>query len=135
MNSFPVVNAPSRSRLVAAVVVMLACVTPGYAEDDAAALKRLEREIAQTVGENGCGNVSFCRVIPMGQDLCGNPSRWLAFNNYPGVREVVETKAAEYTFIEEDMHRGKQRPADCKAAGKAKPACVNGRCTVGEISY
>jgi hypothetical protein len=132
---FPVVKSWSAGSGVAALVLSAACVAPTFAEDDAAALKRLEREIAQTVGENGCGNVSFCRVIPMGHDLCGNPSRWLAFNNYPGVREVVETKAAEYTFIEEDMLRGKPRPADCKPAGKAKPACVNGRCSVGEISY
>lgn len=117
-----------------AMLALLAA-TPLRAEDDAAALKRLEREIAQAVGDNACGNVSFCRVAPMGHDVCGNPSRWLPFNNYPGVREIVETKVAEYTFIEEDMHRGKPRPADCKPAGKPKPACVNGRCTVGEISY
>ncbi len=126
---------PLRLSLSGATVVALLVACPAYAEDDAMALARLEREIAQAVGDNACGNVSFCRVAPMGHDVCGNPSRWLPFNNYPGVREIVETKVAEYTFIEEDMHRGKPRPADCKPAGKPKPACVNGRCTVGEISY
>lgn len=126
---------PFRVCLPGAVIAVLLGLAPAHAEDDAAALKRLEREIAQAVGDNACGNVSFCRVAPMGHDVCGNPSRWLPFNNYPGVREIVETKVAEYTFIEEDMHRGKPRPADCKPAGRPKPACVNGRCTVGEISY
>jgi hypothetical protein len=105
------------------------------AEDDAAALARLRKEIAAAVGEPACGNVAFCRVAPSGHDACGNPSLWIVFNNAPGVREIVETKASEITFIEEEMHRGRPRPADCRPAAKPRLACVNGRCVLGDTSY
>lgn len=106
-----------------------------WAEDDAQALVRLKREIAATVGEATCGNVSFCRLLPMGSDACGNPTTWIAFNNGPDLKPVIETKAAEYTFIEEEQHRGKRKPADCKPAVTPKLACVNHRCKLGDASY
>jgi len=105
------------------------------AEDDGPALVRLKREIAAAVGTAACGNVSFCRLQPMGSDACGNPTVWVVFNNAPDLRPVVETKAAEYTFIEEERHRGKTKPADCKPALTPTLACVNQRCTLGGASY
>ena len=127
----------SSARVVTALVVTLAgwWQAAALAEDDAAALARLRKEITDAVGEPACGNVAFCRVAPSGHDACGNPSRWIVFNNAPGVREIVETKASEITFIEEEMHRGKPRPADCRPATKPKLACVNGRCVLGDTSY
>jgi len=125
------------ARVVAALVVTLAggWQAAVFAEDDAAALARLRKEISDAVGEPACGNVAFCRVAPAGYDACGNPSRWIVFNNAPGVREIVETKASEITFIEEEMQRGRPRPADCRPAAKPKLACVNGRCVLGDTSY
>lgn len=115
-------------------VTMLAASGP-RAEDDAQALARLKREIAATVGDATCGNVSFCRLLPMGSDACGNPTVWIAFNNAPDLKPVIETKAAEYTFIEEEQQRGRAKPAGCKPAATPKLACVNHRCTLGEASY
>ena len=105
------------------------------AEDDAQALARLRKEIAAAVGDAACGNVSFCRIVPMGNDACGNPTVWVAFNNAPDLKIAIETKAAEYTFIEEDQLRGKARPAGCKPAVAPKLACVNHRCVLGDASY
>lgn len=105
------------------------------AEDDLAALVRLNREISQVIGDPACGSVSFCRMLPMGYDPCGNPTRWVVFNTTPGVREIVETKASEVTFIEEELQRGKPRPRDCVPATRPRLACVNGRCTLGDASY
>ena len=129
--------ARSAMRFVAALAAVLAGLSPGpaLAEDDAAALARLRKEIADAVGEPACGNVAFCRVAPSGHDPCGNPSRWIVFNNAPGVREIVETKASEITFIEEEMLRGRPRPADCRPASKPRLACVNGKCVLGDTSY
>ena len=129
--------AVSFSRFIAASALALAGTWQpvALAEDDAAALVRLQKEIAAAVGDPACGNVAFCRVAPSGHDACGNPSRWIVFNNAPGVREIVETKASEITFIEEEMHRGKPRPADCRQAARPRLACVNGRCVVGDTSY
>ncbi|MFO1318945.1 MAG: hypothetical protein U1F52_04975 [Burkholderiales bacterium] len=105
------------------------------AEDDLQALVRLKREIAQVVGDGRCANAVQCRVVAMGYDRCGNPSTWVAFNYLPGIKEVVETKGQEYTFIEEEMQRGNPRPQDCPPMRKASPACINGRCAAGDTSY
>ena len=129
------VHATMRFVMALAATAAAASLAPALAEDDAAALARLHREIAEVVGEPACGNVAFCRVAPSGYDACGNPSRWIVFNNAPGVREIVETKAAEITFIEEDMHRGKPKSDACIPAAKPRLACVNGRCVIGDTSY
>ncbi|MCU0870393.1 MAG: hypothetical protein MUF30_12505 [Burkholderiales bacterium] len=104
-------------------------------EDDARAVAKLRKEIADVIGDAGCVINGFCRVYPVGMDVCGNPTGWIASNNYPGIREVVETKAAEITFIEEDALRGKPRPTDCKPVVAPKPTCVNSRCVVSPIGY
>lgn len=134
VRSLPVVSV-FRFIAVFSTVLAGAWQQSALAEDDAAALVRLHKEIAAAVGEPACGNVAFCRVAPSGHDACGNPSRWVVFNNAPGVREIVETKASEITFIEEEMHRGRPRPADCHPAAKPRLACVNGRCVLGDTSY
>lgn len=119
------------------VLMALVCQsnTEVRAEDDAAALVRLRKEMQQAIGDGMCVNVSFCRVIAVGHDLCGNPSFYLGYNNVPGLKEILETKAAEYSFIEEEQLRGKSKPADCKIATAPKPQCVNNRCVAGSASY
>ncbi|MEO8039871.1 MAG: hypothetical protein ABI794_13970 [Betaproteobacteria bacterium] len=105
------------------------------AEGDAEALARLRSEIAAAVGEPVCGNVSACRLIPMGSDECGNPTLWVPYNNAPDLKITLETKAAEYTFIQEDHQRGKPKRADCVPAVPPRFACVNHRCVLGDASY
>jgi hypothetical protein len=57
-------------------------------------------------------------------------------NNDPAdIKEILETKASEVTFVEEDRMRGKPKPADCKPVRAPKLACINGRCVVGDLSY
>lgn len=123
-----------RARALAAFLVMLVS-APAFAEDDAQALARLKREIAQVIGDARCANAVMCRVVGMGYDACGQPTVWVPFNYLPGIKEVVETKAQEYTFIEEEMQRGKPRPTDCPPGRKPSPACINGRCAAGDTSY
>lgn len=119
-----------------ALTVMLCVPVQGArAEDDAQALARLRKEMAEAIGAAACGSVSACRILPMGSDACGNPTVWMPFNNAQDLRIIMETKAAEYTFIEEDQHRGKPRPAGCKPAVAPKLACVNRKCVLGEVSY
>jgi hypothetical protein len=126
---------PSIHRTLVLLMSGIALATTVRAEDDAQALLRLKAEITQVVGDGRCGNVSFCRILPMGYDACGNPTAWIAFNNAPDIKEILETKASEVTFVEEDRMRGKPRPADCKPVRAPKLACINGRCVVGDLSY
>ena len=126
---------PSMHVTLVLLISGIALATAARAEDDAQALVRLKAEITQVVGDGRCGNVSFCRILPMGYDACGNPTAWIAFNNAPDIKEILETKASEVTFVEEDRMRGKPKPADCKPVRAPKLACINGRCVVGDLSY
>ncbi len=126
---------PSMLRMLLILLSATALPTTVRAEDDAEALARLKAEITQVVGDGRCGNVSFCRILPMGYDACGNPSAWIAYNNAPDIKEILETKASEVTFVEEDRMRGKPKPADCKPVRAPKLACINGRCVLGDLSY
>lgn len=130
---------PPRSHFVSSLLVTGLVCAAGWsagtrAEDDAQAIVRLRAEIAKTIDPR-CTNVSFCRILPMGADACGNPTSWIAFNNAPDIKEILETKASEVTFIEEDRFRGKPKPTDCKAAKPPKLACINSRCVIGDLSY
>lgn len=122
-------------RSVTAALLLAFVRSVASAEDDAAALARLKQEIAQAVGDARCANAVVCRLVGMGYDACGNPSVWVPFNYLPGIKEVVETKAQEYTFIEEEMQRGKPRAQDCPPTRKPSPVCINSRCAAGETSY
>ncbi len=126
---------PPMYRILCFLIPAVTSAPPVHAEDDAQALVRLKAEITQVVGDGRCGNVSFCRILPMGYDACGNPTAWIAYNNAPDIKEILETKASEVTFVEEDRMRGKPKPADCKPVRAPKLACINGRCVVGDLSY
>jgi hypothetical protein len=126
---------PAMRRILIVLPLAIALPATVRSEDDAQVLDRLKAEITQVVGDGRCGNVSFCRILPMGYDACGNPSAWIAYNNAPDIKEILETKASEVTFVEEDRMRGKPKPADCKPVRAPKLACINGRCVVGDLSY
>ncbi len=114
---------------------LLGAPQPARAESDDEALARLTREMEALVAGASCGSPTFCLAVAMGADACGNPTRWLPYHRGLQVADVLQTKAAEYTFIEEDRWRGKPRPADCKPAQPPRLACVNSRCVLGDTSY
>jgi len=105
------------------------------AETDAEAVVRLRGEITRAIGDPVCGNVAFCRVMPIGADACGNPTGWVVFNNAPDLRALIETRVSEVTFLEEELMRGTPRPSQCERARQPRLACVNHRCVLGDTSY
>jgi hypothetical protein len=128
-------GAAAAGRLGLALLCALASGPAAQAETDDEALARLTREMEALVAGAACGSPTFCLAVAMGSDACGNPTRWLPYHRGLQVADVLQTKAAEYTFIEEDRWRGKPRPVDCKPARPPRLACVNGRCVLGDTSY
>lgn len=117
----------------AAGVAILAGLLPGRAAaDDAADLARLRDEIRAIVGTHSdCYNVVHCQVVSMGYDACGQPTYHVGYSNRTGIKGQLEAKAAEYTFIEEELQRGKPRPATCAPAAIPKAVCHRNHCTAG----
>jgi hypothetical protein len=125
------------ARTVAALCTALVlCVpVPARPESDEQALARLAGEMEALAAGAPCGGPVMCMAVSMGYDACGNPTRHIPYNRAQQISEIMQTKAAEYTFIEEDRLRGKPRPAHCRAIQPPRVACVNGRCVVGDTSY
>ena len=100
------------------------------AGSDEAALKTLRAEIVKLVGDPRCVNLVHCRVLPLGARPCGGPSEYLAYSSTTGNREMLESKAYEYSFLEEEINRKQAAVGTCEVPPPPRAACIDGRCTL-----
>jgi hypothetical protein len=100
------------------------------AGSDEAALKTMREQIVKSIGEARCINLVHCRVLPLGVRPCGGPSEYLAYSNTTGNREMLEAKAYEYSFLEEEVNRKQSAVGACQALPEPRVACIDGRCTL-----
>jgi hypothetical protein len=92
-------------------------------------LAKLRKEITDLIGPARCMNLVQCRVAAIGIDSCGGPAEYLAYSWLSTDKGALETKIAEYNFVQEDLK--KQQPgARCSALPEPTAACVNGRCVL-----
>jgi hypothetical protein len=70
-----------------------------------------------------------CRVAALGIDVCGGPLEYIAYSWLSTDKEALETKIAEYNFVQEDTQT---IPAVGACVTKPEPGaiCVNRRCVV-----
>jgi hypothetical protein len=108
------------------------CTVPAHAaESDADALKRLRAEIVDMIGNPTCTNVVYCRMLPLGSLPCGGPSEYLAYaGTRTGNTGLLETKAAEYSFLQDELRKGQKEVGACVMLPVPMLACVNSRCTL-----
>jgi hypothetical protein len=100
------------------------------AGSDEAALKTMREQIVKAIGEARCVNLVHCRVLPLGARPCGGPSEYLAYSSTTGNREVLEAKAYEYSFLEEEVNRKQAAIGTCEALPAPRVSCIDGRCTL-----
>lgn len=92
-------------------------------------LAKLRKEITDLIGPARCMNLVQCRVAAIGIDSCGGPAEYLVYSWLSTDKGALETKIAEYNFVQEDLK--KQQPgASCSALPEPTAACVNGRCVL-----
>jgi len=93
-------------------------------------LAKLRKEIAELVGPARCMNLVQCRVAAIGIDSCGGPAEYLVYSWLSTDKGALETKIAEYNFLQEDLQKKQQPAASCAALPEPTAACVNGRCVL-----
>ena len=93
-------------------------------------LAKLRKEIADLVGPARCMNLVQCRVAAIGIDSCGGPAEYLVYSWFSTDKGALETKIAEYNFLQEDLQKNQQPAASCAARPEPTAACVNGRCVL-----
>jgi hypothetical protein len=114
-------------------VLLALCFAPHAhaAESDAQALSRLHAEIIEMIGVPTCNNVVYCRLLALGSLPCGGPSEYLAYaGTRTGNTSLLETKAAEFSFLEEELRKERKEAGACAVLPVPTLACVNARCTL-----
>jgi len=97
---------------------------------DEEALETLHQQIVVLIGEPRCENIVHCRLLALGARPCGGPAEYLAYSSIVGKRDVLEAKAYEYSFLQEEVNRNRQAAGACVKLREPKLACTNGRCTL-----
>ena len=93
-------------------------------------LAKLRREITDLIGPARCMNLVQCRVAAIGMDSCGGPTEYLVYSWLSTDKGALETRIAEYNFVQEDLQRKQLPSANCAALPEPTAACVNGRCVL-----
>lgn len=112
-------------------MLALGCLVSGVAqagsdEDD---LLKLKQEIVRMIGDPFCTNLVYCRVLALGVKPCGKPDEYLAYSNIAGTNaEQLETKAAEYAFLQEEIQAAHPATDHCVPPGKPAVKCIDQRC-------
>jgi hypothetical protein len=117
------------------VASLLAATAAGAADDaDQAELARLRAAIVSLIGEAPCANLVHCRTLALGSRPCGGPAEYLAYSSIAGHREELETKAYEYSFLQEDLQRGQARAGACTVLHPPAVRCVDNHCRLAPDS-
>jgi hypothetical protein len=93
-------------------------------------LAKLRNEISGLVGPARCMNLVQCRVVSIGIDSCGGPAEYLVYSWLSTDKGALETKIAEYNFVQEDLQKTQKPSASCAPLSEPTAACVNGRCVL-----
>jgi hypothetical protein len=93
-------------------------------------LAKLRKEITELIGPARCMNLVQCRVAAIGIDSCGGPAAYLVYSWLSTDKGALETKIAEYNFLQEDLQKKQQPAASCAALTEPTAACVIGRCVL-----
>ncbi len=99
-----------------------------FAADSDAGLEKLRAEIDKLIGAGKCMNLVQCRVAPLGASPCGGPSEYLVYSWISTDKGVLETRIAEYNFLQEDLQNKQPAVGTCVMLPEPVAACVNNRC-------
>ena len=93
-------------------------------------LARLRNDITALVGAAKCANLVNCRVAALGIDACGGPLEYVAYSWLSTEKVALETKIAEYNFVQEDAQKKNPAVGACVTKPEPVATCVNRRCVV-----
>jgi len=125
----------STIRMLLAIILLLGIAPNEGRGDDPGTtaspqLAKLRREIGELIGPARCMNLVQCRIAAIGMDSCGGPAEYLVYSWLSTDKGALETRIAEYNFLQEDQQKGQQSPANCALLPEPTAACVNGRCVL-----
>lgn len=100
------------------------------AAEDASELAKLRAEITEIVGAARCMNLVQCRIAGVGTNTCGGSAEYVVYSWMSTDKVALETKIAEYNFLQEDLQKKQQATGACVMPPEPVAACINGRCVL-----
>ena len=98
--------------------------------DETSKLASLRAEITALIGPATCANLVNCRVAALGIDACGGPLEYVAYSWLSTEKAALETKIAEYNFVQADADKKISPVGACVTKSEPVATCVNRRCVV-----
>ncbi|HYJ20169.1 MAG TPA: hypothetical protein VEW72_13445 [Burkholderiales bacterium] len=114
--------------LLALFLAAVAAAQTTAAADDSAELLKLRAEITELIGPARCMNLVQCRIAGIGVNACGGPDGYVVYSWMSTDKAALETKIAEYNFLQEDLEKNRRSAGACVTPPEPVAACVNGRC-------
>lgn len=97
-------------------------------QGDEAALNELHDEIVALIGDAPCANLVHCRVLALGSRPCGGADEYVAYSSITGNKDLLESKAFEYGFLQEEAMRGRRPVGTCEVLPRPRATCLDRRC-------
>ncbi|PWT74449.1 MAG: hypothetical protein C5B46_04050 [Proteobacteria bacterium] len=101
---------------------------PATAGSDEEALARLRAQITELIGQPTCSNLVHCRVLALGTKPCGGPAEYLAYSSITSNRELLEAKAYEYSFLDQEVNAKRGVVGTCEVLREPHVLCIDRRC-------
>lgn len=117
------------ARIASTICLGLMAHSTVYADENSK-VARLREEIAALIGPATCANLVNCRVAALGIDACGGPLEYVAYSWLSTEKVALETKIAEYNFVQEDTQKKSPAVGACVTKPEPVATCVNRRCMV-----
>lgn len=115
---------------VGGLLAVAAVADEGPESAGSAELSKLRREITEMIGPARCINLVQCRIAAIGVRPCGGPAEYVVYSWISTDKGDIETKIAEYNFLQEDFQKNQQVAGTCVVLPEPAAACVNGRCVL-----
>jgi hypothetical protein len=117
------------ARIVSTICLGLMAHAAVYADENSK-LAALRAEITALIGPATCANLVNCRIAALGIDPCGGPLEHVAYSWLSTEKIALETKIAEYNFVQEDAQKKSPAVGACVTKPEPVATCVNRRCVV-----
>ena len=102
----------------------------GAGDADRDELEALHAEIVKMIGTATCANLVHCRALALGTRPCGGPAEYLPYSSFLADREQLESKAFEYTLLQEEIQRKETVAGPCVVLPAPRLQCINRHCRI-----
>ena len=93
-----------------------------------------ELKLNKFIENKTCDGSFQCKVLPIGQQPCGEPSRYVVYSNKHASTEQAERMAADVTEFEKIYNQQAPALAGCQSISIPQALCLENTCQVYKLN-